>query len=190
MFGKKRKINRTDGGGIRGTDLCLMAFFLLLALGSFVWSVMGRGEGQTLQISYDGQVIVSEPLSRTLSRESSGDGRAARYCLLFYSEAGVSCEWYDAVPDPASEVPAGTGYNLLAVSGSGVFMEAADCRDQICVRHRLISGGGESIICLPHRLVVEITGGADAETLDGMTASGDASKIIRKEGRRGHEADG
>jgi hypothetical protein len=48
-------------------------------------------------------------------------------------------------------------------------MEAADCRDQICVHHIPISGSGESIICLPHKLVVTVTGKQDNENdLDGV----------------------
>lgn len=59
------------------------------------------------------------------------------------------------------------GWNLLAVSKEEVSMLAADCPDQICVRHRPISRGGEGIICLPHKLAVEIWG--EEESLDGMT---------------------
>ncbi len=48
-------------------------------------------------------------------------------------------------------------YNLLQISGGSVSIISADCPDQICVNHKPISGKGESIICLPHKLVVEIT---------------------------------
>ena len=45
-------------------------------------------------------------------------------------------------------------------------MEKADCPDQVCVRHSAISRNGESIICLPHEVVVSIedgeSSGADA----------------------------
>ena len=59
----------------------------------------------------------------------------------------------------APSVPEGVSYNLLAVSAESVSMDAADCRDQICVHHIPITGSGESIICLPHKLAVEIVGG-------------------------------
>ena len=36
-------------------------------------------------------------------------------------------------------------------------MKEADCPDQICVRHKAISKSGESIVCLPHKVVVEIS---------------------------------
>ena len=38
--------------------------------------------------------------------------------------------------------------NRLVISGGSAVMEWADCPDQICVDHRPVSSGGESIICL------------------------------------------
>ncbi len=169
MLENRRETNRKDGGRIRRADICLMAFLLLFALGSFVWSAVGRKDGQTLRISYDGQIIADVPLSRLQPQKPAGeDNGTVRYCLLLYSEEGASCEWYEADADLDSLVSEGSSYNLLAVSGERVWMKAADCRDQICVHHIPISGGGESIICLPHRLAVEIRGDAAGETPDGM----------------------
>lgn len=191
MLKKMRKENRREGGRIRRADICLIAFFLLLALGSLVWFAVGRKDGQTLRISCDGQVIVNVPMPQDRLRKTAGkDDGAARYCLLLYREDGVSCEWYEASPDLASAVPAGGSYNLLAVCGERVWMEAADCRDQICVHHIPITGGGESIICLPHKLVVEIVGGTDEETLDGVAETEKADGMVWNKGRRSHETDG
>ena len=47
-------------------------------------------------------------------------------------------------------------YNLILIEDGKVSVADADCPDQLCVRQRSISGNGESIICLPHRLVVQI----------------------------------
>lgn len=48
------------------------------------------------------------------------------------------------------------GYNIFQVEDGVAVITEADCRDQICVNHIAISKKGESIICLPHKLVVEI----------------------------------
>ena len=165
-----------------------MAFFLCLALGCFIWFAAGRKEGQILRISYDGQVLAEMPLLQTLEKTEKDNG-TARYCLILYEE-GAYCEWYEVRPDLTSAVPEGGIYNLLAVSASGVTMEAADCRDQICVHHIPITGGGESIICLPHKLVAEIVGGEDSGTMDGMAKAGSANRVVPKERRPGHETDG
>ena len=48
------------------------------------------------------------------------------------------------------------GEHRLIIDGGVVHMESASCPDGICVRHRPISKDGESIICLPNRVVVTI----------------------------------
>lgn len=55
------------------------------------------------------------------------------------------------------------GYNVLSIETDGVSVRDADCPDKLCVKHRKISKNGESIICLPHKLVIEIQGGDMAE---------------------------
>ena len=47
-------------------------------------------------------------------------------------------------------------YNLLVIKDGVAFVAEANCRDGICVSHRAIKRVGETIVCLPHRLVVEI----------------------------------
>lgn len=60
------------------------------------------------------------------------------------------------------------GYNLLLIEDGRASVTDATCPDQLCVRQRSIAGSGESIICLPHKLVVQIEGeeegGLDAVT--------------------------
>ncbi|MBQ9608104.1 MAG: NusG domain II-containing protein [Lachnospiraceae bacterium] len=48
------------------------------------------------------------------------------------------------------------GYNIVIIKDGGVCVKEADCPDKICVNHKKISKVGEAIICLPHKLVVEI----------------------------------
>ena len=55
------------------------------------------------------------------------------------------------------------GYNVVTVKDGEVFVTEADCRDQICVDHKKVSKTGETIVCLPHKMVVEITGEGEAE---------------------------
>lgn len=51
------------------------------------------------------------------------------------------------------------GENLLVIQDGKAKIESASCPDGICVRHYAISRDGESIICLPNRVVVTIRGG-------------------------------
>ncbi len=48
------------------------------------------------------------------------------------------------------------GYNVVVIEDGYVYVKEADCRDKICVHHKKINKSGESIICLPHKLVVSI----------------------------------
>ena len=50
--------------------------------------------------------------------------------------------------------------DALPPSGeSGIRVIAADCPTQDCVRTGLISRGGQSIVCLPARIIVQLAGG-------------------------------
>jgi len=51
------------------------------------------------------------------------------------------------------------GRNLLVISGGAAWVESADCPDELCVGMGKISWVGQSVVCLPHKVVVEITGG-------------------------------
>ena len=54
-------------------------------------------------------------------------------------------------------------YNLLMISGKAAFVSDADCPDRLCVRQKAISRKGESIICLPHKLVILIDSEEESE---------------------------
>ena len=49
-----------------------------------------------------------------------------------------------------------TGYNILQIRDGKADMISADCHNHDCVNHRPISKDGENIICLPHKIVIQI----------------------------------
>ena len=51
---------------------------------------------------------------------------------------------------------AGDGYNILVIENGHAYVKAASCPDGICSAHRPISRSGESIICLPNKVVVTV----------------------------------
>lgn len=59
------------------------------------------------------------------------------------------------------------GTNVVEVSGGAVRITFADCPDGTCMRMGPIRRTGETLVCLPHRLTVEITGAA--ESVDAVT---------------------
>lgn len=57
-------------------------------------------------------------------------------------------------------------YNLIEVDGDRIRIKEANCGDQICVRRGWAKKNGETIVCLPHKLVIEITATEGGETDD------------------------
>jgi len=59
-------------------------------------------------------------------------------------------------------------HNLIEVEGDRIRIKEADCGDQICVRRGWASKNGETIVCLPHKVVIEIQAldGSDTGDLD------------------------
>jgi hypothetical protein len=55
------------------------------------------------------------------------------------------------------------GMNIVMIRDGKAWVSDASCNEQVCVRHRAISKTGEQIICLPHRVVIEITDGAEKD---------------------------
>lgn len=49
-----------------------------------------------------------------------------------------------------------TGTNTVVIKDGEVYMESASCKNQICVNTGKISKKGESIVCLPNKVIVEI----------------------------------
>ena len=48
-------------------------------------------------------------------------------------------------------------HNRLVIADGKAFVEAATCPDGICVGHKSIFRDGESIVCLPNRVVITVT---------------------------------
>ncbi len=61
------------------------------------------------------------------------------------------------------EIVSSGGKNVVRIENGTVKMTYSDCHGQVCVEHAPISRSGESIICLPHKLVVQIEGGKEAD---------------------------
>ena len=56
------------------------------------------------------------------------------------------------------EIETQWGCNTVHVEPGRISVTEADCPDHICVAHGAISSAGIPIICMPHRLIIEIEG--------------------------------
>ena len=48
------------------------------------------------------------------------------------------------------------GYNIIAIEDRRAYVKESDCKNQICVNHKPVYKNHESIVCVPHKLMVEI----------------------------------
>lgn len=60
----------------------------------------------------------------------------------------------------------GEELNLLVIKDGKAFVETATCPDGICAAHKPIFRDGESIVCLPHRVVVTVRTTSDKDAPD------------------------
>ena len=85
--------------------------------------------------------------------------------LFLFKEEGVAVivrvdgEVFGEYPlsvDREVEILTEQGRNLLVIKDGRADITDASCPDGICSAHRAVSRDGESIICLPNKVVVEI----------------------------------
>ena len=53
--------------------------------------------------------------------------------------------------------------NVIAVKDGAVFMQEANCRDGLCIRQGKMRNAAKTIVCLPHKVVVQLVGDAPAD---------------------------
>ena len=84
---------------------------------------------------------------------------------------GYTCKTVPINKDAVIRIPeTGEDYNVIEIKDGKVYVSYADCPDKICVKHKPISEVGETIICLPHKLAVSVSGqDAGKEMTDGTT---------------------
>ena len=60
------------------------------------------------------------------------------------------------------------GSNRLVIKDGKAAITEADCPDAICIKQGQISRTGQTIVCLPHKLVIEVEGKAGENELDAI----------------------
>ncbi len=77
-----------------------------------------------------------------------------------YAQISVNGKVIYSLPldtDTQKNIETENGNNSVLIKDGKASVISADCPDKICVDHRSVSNVGETIVCLPHKLVVEIT---------------------------------
>lgn len=86
-----------------------------------------------------------------------GEKAEARYAAITVDGEPFKTVRLDVDSEPiVIETP--RGRNVLEVHDHGIEMLEADCPDQLCLTFGHVKRHGGTIICLPHRVLVEVIG--------------------------------
>jgi hypothetical protein len=89
----------------------------------------------------------------------NGEGGIAR--ILVDGEQLRSVDLASSATETFEVVSEDGDRNVVAIERGRIRVTEANCPDQVCVRQGWISVSATSIVCLPHGLVIEITGVED-----------------------------
>ena len=118
------------GGRKYKNDIIFIAAILAVVAIAAVALLLLRGEGSTVTVEVDRQIIGT----------------------------------YSLAIDRVVDITTDDGeMNRRVIRDGKAFMESATCPDGVCVSHRPISREGETIVCLPHKVVVTVIGGNENE---------------------------
>lgn len=85
---------------------------------------------------------------------------------------GEQAAVYSLSADRREILHTASGENTITIRDGAVSMTAADCPDKVCVSMRRISRSGETIVCLPHKLVLEIKNSESGTSLPDAITGG------------------
>ena len=78
---------------------------------------------------------------------------------------------YSLEQDQEIEVDTAAGHNKIVISGGEAHMEEADCPDGYCIKQGSINKANQTIVCLPHKLVVEVIQSDDDQSVADIIVS-------------------
>ena len=153
------------------TDLIIVFILVLIAAaGFFAFRVLNSGKGMTVRVLVDGKLYgvyeLGESVDAGNNTSDPVDAVAGGYGTEKSAYTGnmeVTDNSGVKVTGNAQviEIPGKIGTCILTIKDGKADMTFADCPNQICVHHEAIMNKGETIVCLPNRVVVEIGGAED-----------------------------
>lgn len=88
------------------------------------------------------------------------------------AEISVEGKLYKVVPLTGEEqeftIETDHGKNVVKVHDQGIEIIDADCPDKVCVDMPLAMKPGEMVVCLPHKIIIEVKG-ERKEEIDGLS---------------------
>ena len=109
-------------------------------------------------------VIVALVIGGVLATNAFGQSVAAKSAVVKDSDNNEYV--LDLSKDSATVVSTELGTNLVVVENGTVRVSEADCPNHDCVNQGAISKAGQQIVCLPHKLTIDISDREAAPTYD------------------------
>lgn len=109
-----------------------------------------------LTIGMTGYVVKDKMDAKASALEVYSDGKIVK-----------TISWPAA--DQTFKVQNESGYIEIQIKAGKVSVIDADCHDKVCVNTKAIDQGGEMIVCLPHKLYVQIKKANSNTELDGFS---------------------
>lgn len=91
----------------------------------------------------------------------AGRGVVASQVLIWQDTVLVGTYQLNGNQNVILPIDSNYGHNKMIIENGSVRMLEADCPDQVCVHTAPISKPGQTIVCLPNRVVIEITGSGE-----------------------------
>ena len=122
-------------------DVCII-FFVVMIIAISLLLITNKKQGDCVHITVDGETK-TYPLAQN------------DMIVL------VDGEWQNS--KVYADVHDTDRTNIVVIDHGQVYMKEANCPDRICVKHTPVSKHGEMIICLPHKVFVEIESNVASE---------------------------
>lgn len=149
-----------DGWGLTRADVVAAVGVVLVAVAAALALWFGYGVRGVPGMS-DAGAAGGEAAEQGAGEQSTGDqvAGAALYAVV------QNTEGYRAVlpldDDVSVAVESDRGTNVIEVAGGRVRCAESDCSNQICVDTGWVSQVGQTIVCLPHELTVQVVADPD-----------------------------
>lgn len=149
-----------DGWGLTGADAAVAAAVVLVAVAAALVLWFGYGVRGVPGVSDTG-AAGGEAAEQGAGLSGAGDQAAgeALYAVV------QNTEGYRAVlpldDDASVAVESDRGTNVIEVADGRVRCAESDCSNQICVDTGWVSQVGQTIVCLPHELTVQVVADPD-----------------------------
>lgn len=88
-----------------------------------------------------------------------------------YAEITISGKLYKTIPlskhkgEETIELKTKNGVNIIKIKDNKIGIIEADCPDKVCMNPEYIEKAGESLVCLPHKVMIEIKGRAEDDII-------------------------